>query len=123
VIAAIEKYLGLRRADTRWASSDQNALFVNRHGQRLSLRSIRRKLDRYLTECGLDPSITPRTLRHAFAIHVLNDGADLRSVQELFGHQPLSTAHLYTHLTTPRLKTAHDDAHPESRSEDLRTEP
>ena len=109
--------------DTRWTPSDQNALFVNRHGQRLSVRSIRRKLDRYLTESGLDPSITPHTLRHAFAINMLNNGADLRSVQELLGHQSLATAQLYTHPTTPPLKAAHDDAHPESRSEDVRTEP
>lgn len=111
-IAAIRKYIELRRADPRSATFDQNALFVNKHGQRLSTRSVRRKLDKYLAEAGLDPNISPHTLRHSFATHMLNNGADLRSVQELLGHQSLSTTQVYTHLTAPRLKTAYDDAHP-----------
>jgi len=111
-IGALRKYLELRRADARAAGFDQNALFVNKHGQRLSTRSVRRKLDKYLAEAGLDPNISPHTLRHSFATHMLNNGADLRSVQELLGHQSLSTTQVYTHLTTPRLKQAYDDAHP-----------
>lgn len=111
-IAAIRRYLELRRADARSASFNQEALFVNKHGQRLSTRSVRRKLDKYLAQAGLDPSISPHTLRHSFATHMLNNGADLRSVQELLGHQSLSTTQVYTHLTTPRLKAAYDDAHP-----------
>ena len=113
-ISAIRRYLELRRADARSATFDQNALFVNKHGQRLSTRSVRRKLDKYLAECGLDPNISPHTLRHSFATHMLNSGADLRSVQELLGHQSLSTTQIYTHLTTPRLKQAYDEAHPRS---------
>ena len=113
-IAAIQKYLELRRADPRAATFDQEALFANKHGQRLSTRSVRRKLDKYLAECGLDPSISPHTLRHSFATHMLNNGADLRSVQELLGHQSLSTTQVYTHLTTPRLKAVYDEAHPRS---------
>ncbi|MFQ5462130.1 MAG: tyrosine recombinase XerC [Phycisphaerae bacterium] len=113
-IAAIRRYLELRRADARSATFDQNAMFVNKHGQRLSTRSVRRKLDKYLTQAGLDPSISPHTLRHSFATHMLNNGADLRSVQELLGHQSLSTTQIYTHLTTPRLKVAYDQAHPRS---------
>jgi len=113
-IAGIHRYLELRRADARSASFDPNALFVNKHGQRLSTRSVRRKLDKYLTESGLDPTISPHTLRHSFATHMLNNGADLRSVQELLGHQSLSTTQVYTHLTTPRLKAVYDDAHPRS---------
>lgn len=111
-IGAINRYLELRRADVRSARFDQEALFVNKHGQRLSTRSVRRKLDKYLAECGLDPAISPHTLRHSFATHMLNNGADLRSVQELLGHQSLSTTQIYTHLTTPRLKAAYDEAHP-----------
>ena len=111
-IAALQKYIDLRRADPRSASFDQEALFVNKHGQRLSTRSVRRKLDKYLAEAGLDPNISPHTLRHSFATHMLNNGADLRSVQELLGHQSLSTTQVYTHLTTPRLKQAYDEAHP-----------
>jgi integrase/recombinase XerC len=111
-IAAIQKYLELRRHDPRSAGFDQEALFVNKHGQRLSTRSVRRKLDKYLAEAGLDPNISPHTLRHSFATHMLNNGADLRSVQELLGHQSLSTTQVYTHLTAPRLKQAYDEAHP-----------
>ncbi|MCO6436182.1 MAG: tyrosine recombinase XerC [Phycisphaerae bacterium] len=113
-IAAIQKYLELRRADARSARFDQEALFVNKHGQRLSTRSVRRKLDKYLVSCGLDPAISPHTLRHSFATHMLNNGADLRSVQELLGHQSISTTQIYTHLTAQRLKKAYDDAHPRS---------
>jgi len=113
-IVALQRYLDLRRTDPRSPSFDKDALFVNKHGQRLSTRSVRRKLDKYLAECGLDPSISPHTLRHSFATHMLNNGADLRSVQELLGHQSLSTTQVYTHLSTPRLKAVYDEAHPRS---------
>jgi len=95
-------------------SFDQQALFVNKHGQRLSTRSVRRKLDKYLAIAGLDPSVSPHTLRHSFATHMLDKGADLRSVQELLGHQSLSTTQIYTHLTTQRMKQSYDEAHPRS---------
>ena len=111
-LAAVQKYLQLRRADVRSVNFDQQALFVNKHGQRLSTRSVRRKLDKYLVQAGLDPTISPHTLRHSFATHMLANGADLRSVQELLGHQSISTTQIYTHLTTPRLKQAYDEAHP-----------
>jgi integrase/recombinase XerC len=91
---------------------DPKVLFVNKHGKRLSTRSVRRKMDKYLKMAGLDPAISPHTLRHSFATHMLNNGADLRSVQELLGHQSLSTTQVYTHLTTARLKEVYDNAHP-----------
>jgi len=91
---------------------DGKVLFANKHGKRLSTRSVRRKMDKYLREAGLDPSISPHTLRHSFATHMLNNGADLRSVQELLGHQSLSTTQVYTHVSTSRMKEQYQQAHP-----------
>jgi len=93
---------------------DSKVLFVNKHGRRLSTRSVHRKMDKYLKMAGLDPAISPHTLRHSFATHMLNNGADLRSVQELLGHQSLSTTQVYTHLTTTKLKDVYENAHPRS---------
>jgi integrase/recombinase XerC len=111
-LAAIKKYLDLRRADSRSAVFDARALFVNKHGQRLSTRSVRRKLDKYLLACGLDLTISPHTLRHTFATHMLNNGADLRSVQEMLGHRSLSTTQVYTHVANSKMKESYDDGHP-----------
>lgn len=111
-LAWMKRYMELRRADPRSQTFNQEAVFVNKHGQRLSTRSVRRKLDKYLAICGLDPAISPHTLRHSFATHMLNRGADLRAVQELLGHQSLSTTQIYTHVTAARMKQVYDQAHP-----------
>ena len=110
--SAIQRYLQMRQADPKSGNFDHEAVFVNKHGQRLSTRSVRRKLDKYISECGLDPAISPHTLRHSFATHMLDRGADLRSVQELLGHQSISTTQVYTHLTANRMKKSYDEAHP-----------
>ena len=112
-IQAVQHYMEFRnrRAQSN-GNFDSKVLFVNKHGKRLSTRSVRRKMDKYLKMAGLDPSISPHTLRHSFATHMLNNGADLRSVQELLGHQSLSTTQIYTHLTTKKLKEVYDSAHP-----------
>lgn len=120
-LAAIRHYLTLLEPDPRFravreaaANGADAALFVNKNGGRLSSRSVRRKLDKYLQTAGLDSTISPHTLRHSFATHLLDNGADLRSVQELLGHQSLSTTQIYTHLSAMRMRTAYDQAHPRS---------
>jgi site-specific recombinase XerD len=75
-------------------------------------RLVQLRLKRYLGSCGLDPHLTPHKLRHSYATHMLDAGADLRSVQELLGHAHLVTTQVYTHVTTDRLKKAYDAAHP-----------
>ena len=112
-LQAIQGYIEFRNKRMQNDSNfDPKVLFANKHGKRLSVRSVRRKMDKYLAEAGLDPSISPHTLRHSFATHMLNNGADLRSVQELLGHQSLSTTQVYTHLTTSKIKEVYDNAHP-----------
>jgi len=113
-LRSLQIYLAKRQADSRRGGFDPLALFINKHGKRLSTRSVRRKLDKYLDQVGLSRDVSPHTLRHSFATHMLNNGADLRSVQELLGHQSLSTTQIYTHLTTNRLKEVYDAAHPRS---------
>ena len=112
-LQSIQHYIEFRnRRMANDSSFDSRVLFANKHGQRLSTRSVRRKMDKYLTMAGLDPAISPHTLRHSFATHMLNNGADLRSVQELLGHQSLSTTQVYTHVTTAKIKNVYDNAHP-----------
>jgi integrase/recombinase XerC len=111
-LQVIQHYMEFRNKRAQNSNFDSKVLFVNKHGRRLSTRSVRRKMDKYLKMAGLDPSISPHTLRHSFATHMLNNGADLRSVQELLGHQSLSTTQVYTHLTTKKLKEVYQSAHP-----------
>ncbi len=105
-LEAIDQYTKARM------SGRSGPLFVNKDGNRLSDRSIRRNLDKYLSMSGIDPNVSPHTLRHSFATHMLNAGADLRVVQEMLGHSSLSTTQIYTHLSTSRIKQIYEDAHP-----------
>jgi integrase/recombinase XerC len=88
------------------------AVFVNQSGGRLTTRSVGRLLAKYLKLAGLDPRTTPHTLRHSFATHMLDAGADIRGVQELLGHKSLSTTQVYTHVTTQRLRQSYHKSHP-----------
>ncbi|MBX3409336.1 MAG: tyrosine recombinase XerC [Phycisphaeraceae bacterium] len=117
-VLAIRRYLDMLHTDPKFAGGnlDKAPLFVNKHGGRLSSRSVRRKLDKYLKEVGLDPSISPHTLRHSFATHLLDNGADLRTVQEMLGHQSLSTTQVYTHLTSQRMQETYDRTHPRAQA-------
>lgn len=109
--AALRTYLGVREIRS---SNDRPAapLFVNRHGTRLTARSFQRALKNYLRTAGLPMDMTPHKLRHSFATHLLDAGADLRSVQELLGHANLSTTQIYTHISAERLKNVYAKAHP-----------
>ncbi len=109
-IRSIAAYRARRKA--MFGKSQTGPLFVNKSGGRLSTRSVRRGMDKYLLLAGLDTRVSPHTLRHSFATHMLNAGADLRSVQEMLGHESLSTTQIYTHLTTRRLKEIYSRAHP-----------
>jgi integrase/recombinase XerC len=118
-LAALRHYTAMLDAEqsgTPQGCDPAAPLFINKHGGRLSTRSVRRKVSKYLAQAGLDPNISPHTLRHSFATHLLDNGADLRSVQELLGHQSLSTTQVYTHLTTGRMRDAYDDAHPRAEA-------
>ncbi len=104
-LEALQKY---RQA----ARVEMGPLFINKSRKRISTRSIWLSLRRYLAFAEIPLTVSPHKLRHSFATHMLDAGADLRSVQSLLGHASLSTTQIYTHVTTERLKKAYDDAHP-----------
>jgi integrase/recombinase XerC len=110
-LAALERWLVGREALSPRAAR-QSAVYLNRKGTRLTSRSVGRLVEKYLKLTGLDPRTSPHTLRHSFATHLLDRGADIRSVQELLGHRSLATTQIYTHVTTHRLRDSYHKAHP-----------
>jgi integrase/recombinase XerC len=111
-ITAVRQYLRKRGDLEPRAGSGKEALFLNFRGTRLNVRSVRRIVNRYIHECAITRKVSPHTLRHSFATHLLDAGADLRSIQELLGHASLSTTQKYTHVSTERLLKTYGKTHP-----------
>lgn len=112
-VAALKSYLGQRGRFQR-DNGKEKALFLNAWGKRLTSRSVARIVGKYARRCGLSKRVSPHCLRHTFATHLLDGGADLRGIQELLGHVSLSTTQKYTHVSIDRLIDVYDRAHPRS---------
>ncbi len=110
----VDEYI--REVRPLWAHRDtEKALFLNQRGERLTRQGLWQILKNYAREAGLDKQVTPHTLRHSFATHMLSGGADLRSVQELLGHANISTTQIYTHLTSEHVRNTYEKAHPRAK--------
>jgi integrase/recombinase XerC len=112
---AIKRWLGVRKLNPSEPSGPESPVFLNKAGRRITTRSVARMLEKYLRQTGLDTRTTPHSLRHSFATHLLDGGADIRSVQELLGHKSLVTTQIYTHVSTAKLREAYEKAHPRAR--------
>ncbi|HHU69230.1 MAG TPA: tyrosine recombinase XerC [Thermoanaerobacterales bacterium] len=107
---SMERYLESSRP--KLLKSKNKAFFLNKNGMRLSDRSVRRIIDKYIKKACINKNISPHTLRHSFATHLLNAGADLRTVQEMLGHVNISTTQIYTHITKEKIKEVYNKTHP-----------
>lgn len=111
-VDALRNYMPLREISSKESKGREAPVFINRFGTRLTVRSVGRMLEKYIAELGLDTRTSPHTLRHSFATHLIDRGADIRSVQELLGHKSLVTTQIYTHLSTANLREVYLRAHP-----------
>lgn len=114
-LRALKRWLDVRKVHRREPTGAAAPLFVNRFGRRMTARSVARMLQKYLKIAGLDQRTTPHSLRHSFATHLLDRGAEIRSVQEMLGHKSLVTTQIYTHLSTSALRRAYQEAHPRAK--------
>jgi integrase/recombinase XerC len=115
--AALQKWLAKARPNPREPAGGAAPVFLNKFGRRLTTRSVARMLEKYLQLASLDSRTTPHSLRHSFATHLLDRGADIRSVQELLGHKSLVTTQIYTHVGAAALREVYEKAHPRARME------
>lgn len=111
-VTRLRKYL--EASGRRPEAGGDSPVFLNHQGKRLGVRGIQKRLERRLRDCGLDTRISPHVIRHTFATHLLDSGADLRSIQEMLGHESLQTTQRYTHVTLDRLLEVYDRSHPRS---------
>ncbi len=109
---ALRRWLDARRLGPNLEPGPEAPVFLNRFGARLTVRSVGRMLEKHLSASGLDRRTTPHSLRHSFATHLLDRGADIRCVQELLGHKSLVTTQIYTHVSTAKLREVYERAHP-----------
>ncbi|OGQ04069.1 MAG: tyrosine recombinase XerC [Deltaproteobacteria bacterium RIFCSPLOWO2_12_FULL_44_12] len=112
-IVSIKTFLG-KRGDILNGGKDTNAIFLNKLGSRISARAVERLIEKYLKLTGIQKKVTPHVLRHTFATHLLNSGADMRGIQELLGHASLSTTQRYTHVELDKLMEVYDKTHPKA---------
>ncbi|MDR1519281.1 MAG: tyrosine recombinase XerC [Planctomycetota bacterium] len=116
-VEALTAYLHFRGEFRGRHSADPVAVFLNFRGQRLTTRSVRRMITHYAAQAGLPGEVSPHTLRHSFATHLLQRGADLRVVQELLGHENISTTQIYTHITAAEMRRIYAASHPRAESQ------